>query len=85
MNKETEKQKEKEEAIFSIRGQLEHAKKEGYKVSIYASGTYKGVGGTITQISHGSVTLRGETEDGIKMTTTMRIQDIKRISVFEGE
>ena len=85
MNKdqETEKQKEKEEVMFSIRGQLTQAMKHRWKVQIYASGTYKGVGGLITQISHGSITLSGETEDGVKMTTTMRISDIKRVSIYE--
>lgn len=80
---ETGKQKEKKEAASTIRSQLARANREGKKVNIFASGTYKGVTGFIDSIEHGSITLRCETEDGERYTTTMRIIDIKRVSVFE--
>lgn len=83
MTEKTDKQIQKEEAALTIRSQLQRAFKEGKKVNIFASGTYKGVGGFITGIQHGSITLSSETEDGEKYTTTLRIVDIKRVSVFE--
>lgn len=80
---ESEKQKEKMEAALTIRAQLQRAFVEGKRVNIFAAGTYKGVSGRIKGIEHGSITLASETEDGEKYTTTMRIVDIKRVSVFE--
>ena len=77
------KKDEKSEASFSIRGQLQEAYKRGLAVSIFATGTYKGVSGDIVSLQHGSVTLRAITEDGKQMTTTLRLMDIKRVSVFE--
>lgn len=78
-----DKQKEKKEAALTIRSQLLKAYKNGKRVNIFASGTYKGVSGFIAGIEHGSITLDCETEDGEKYTTTMRMVDIKRVSVFE--
>ena len=77
------KQQEKIEAALTIRSQLAKAQKDGKRVDLFASGTYKGVSGYIAGIQHGSITLASETEDGEKYTTTMRIIDIKRVSVYE--
>ena len=79
----SEKQQEKMEAALTIRSQLQQAFDKKKRVNIFASGTYKGVSGYIAGIQHGSITLASETEDGEKYTTTMRIVDIKRVSVFE--
>jgi len=80
---ENERQKERAEAALTIRSQLQKAYQEKKRVNIFASGTYKGVSGYIMGIQHGSITLSSETEDGEKYTTTMRIIDIKRVSVFD--
>lgn len=79
----SEKQKEKMEAALTIRSQLARAQKDRKKVNLFASGTYKGVSGYISGIQNGSITLASETEDGEKYSTTMRIIDIKRVSVYE--
>ena len=78
-----DKKTEKLEAALTIRAQLSRAKENDKLVNIFASGTYKGVTGKILGIEHGSITLSCETEDGQKYSTTMRIVDIKRVSVFE--
>ena len=80
----SEKQQEKMEAALTIRSQLQQAFDKKKRVNIFASGTYKGVSGYIAGIQHGSITLASETEDGEKYTTTMRIVDIKRVSVYES-
>ena len=80
----SEKQQEKIEAALTIRSQLQQAFDKKKRVNIFASGTYKGVSGYIAGIQHGSITLASETEDGEKYTTTMRIVDIKRVSVYES-
>lgn len=79
----SEKQQQKIEAALTIRSQLQTAFEAGRRVSIFASGTYKGVSGKIAGIHHGSITLSSETEDGERYSTTMRIVDIKRVSVYE--
>ena len=83
MTEKIDKREEKQEAALTIRSQLQKAFKDGKKVNIFASGTYKGVSGYISGIQHGSITLSSETEDGERYSTTMRIIDIKRVSVFE--
>ena len=80
----SEKQQERIEAALTIRSQLQQAFGKKKRVNIFASGTYKGVSGYIAGIQHGSITLACETEDGEKYTTTMRIVDIKRVSVYES-
>lgn len=79
----TDTRKEKEEYALTIRSQIERAFQDGKMINIFASGTYKGVTGKVVGFRHGSLTLSCETEDGQKYTTTMRVVDIKRVSVFE--
>ena len=79
----TDKDISKEEVLISIRAQLHRAYKEKKMVNIFASGTYKGVSGFVSGIQHGTLSLSCLTEDGQKYTVTMRIPDIKRVSVFE--
>lgn len=79
----TDKDISKEEVLISIRAQLHRAYKEKKMVNIFASGTYKGVSGFVSGIQHGTLSLSCMTEDGQKYTVTMRIPDIKRVSVFE--
>lgn len=83
-DKISEKQQEKMEAALTIRSQLQLAFDKHKRVSIFATGTYKGVTGRIVGMQHGSITLSSETEDGERYTTTLRVVDIKRVSVFEA-
>ena len=62
---------------------LVDALNSGKTVSILVDGTYKGVSGFVSGIQHGTLSLSCLTEDGQKYTVTMRIPDIKRVSVFE--
>ena len=68
---------------LTIRSQLSHAQKNHLKVNVFATGTFKGINGYISAMQHGSLTIRSETEDGEVYQTTLRILDIKRVSVFE--
>ena len=43
MTEKIDKREEKQEAALTIRSQLQKAYKDGKKVNIFASGTYKGV------------------------------------------
>ena len=66
----------------SIRDGLYEAMKSHTKVQIYSAGTYRGIAGFVTGISHGMINLEGETEDGIQVKHYIRISDVKRLSVY---
>ena len=78
-----EKSEERKEAGYTIRSELYEAFKGGKRVNIFASGTYKGISGTILGMKNGSITLESETEDGEKYRTVLRVVDVKRVSVFQ--
>ena len=73
---------EKKAMITTIKGQLAYALEHNKRVQIYAAGTYKGIGGIVIGLNHGMVTLKSETEEGDEYTTTLKIADIKRVSIF---
>ena len=70
------------EETHSIRDGLYEAMKSHTKVQIYSAGTYRGIAGFVTGISHGMINLEGETEDGIQVKHYIRISDVKRLSVY---
>ena len=69
----------------SIRDGLYEAMKSRTKVQIYSAGTYRGIAGRVTSISHGMINLEGETEDGVPVKHYIRISDVKRLSVYGDE
>ena len=73
------------EETHSIRDGLYDAMKSHTKVQIYSAGTYRGIAGYVTGISHGMINLEGETEDGIRVKHYIRISDVKRLSVYGEE
>ena len=77
-----DKIKDKQIVVTTIKGQLADALEKGKRVQIYAAGTYKGIGGKVVGLNHGMVTLQSETEEGEEYTTTLKIADIKRVSIF---
>ena len=70
------------EETHSIRDGLYEALKSHTKVQIYSAGTYRGIAGFVTGISHGIINLEGETEDGVQVKHYIRISDVKRLSVY---
>ena len=70
------------EETHSIRDGLYEALKSHTKVQIYSAGTYRGIAGRVTSISHGMINLEGETEDGVPVKHYIRISDVKRLSVY---
>lgn len=77
-----ENNNEKKAMLTTIKGQLSDALEKNKRVQIYASGTYKGIGGLVIGLNHGMVTLKSETEEGEEYVTTLKIADIKRVSIF---
>jgi hypothetical protein len=72
-----------EDEISSIRNELKRAFKDKLLVQVQAGGTYKGITGTVAYYGHGTLRILGESEDGLKVSHTLRITDIKRVTVYE--
>ena len=72
-----------DEELSSIRKELQRAYKEKKMVTVQSQGTYKGITGTVSYYGHGSIKIQSETEDGTKMSTTLRVVDVRRVSVYE--
>lgn len=72
-----------EEELASIRKELQRAFQGKKMITVQSQGTYKGITGLVVYYGHGSIKIQSDTEDGTKVNTTLRVVDIRRVSVYE--
>ena len=72
-----------EEELASIRKELQRAFTNKKTVTVKSQGTYKGITGLVVYYGHGSIKIQADTEDGTRVNTTLRVVDIRRVSVYE--